>query len=38
MIMGIKVGLHLINQLKDIACIIVDDDDNIYTSENIKLK
>jgi len=38
MIMGIKVGLHLINQLKNIACIIVDDDDNIYTSENIKLK
>ncbi len=38
MIMGIKVGLHLINQLKGIGCIVVDDDDNIYTSENIKLK
>ena len=38
MIMGIKVGLNMINQLKGIACIIVDDDDNIHTSENIKLK
>jgi len=38
MIMGVKVGLDLINQLKDVAGIIMDDDDNIYTSKNINLK
>lgn len=38
MVMGIKAGLHLINQLKSIACIIIDDNDNIYTSKNINLK
>lgn len=38
MVMGIKAGLHLINQLKSIACIIIDDNDNIYTSKNISLK
>lgn len=36
-IMGVKAGLGLINQMKGIACIIIDDDDNIYTSDNIKL-
>jgi FAD:protein FMN transferase len=38
MIMGIKVGLDLINQLKGISCIIVDENDKIYTSKNINLK
>ncbi|MEP7111456.1 MAG: FAD:protein FMN transferase [Ferruginibacter sp.] len=37
MIMGIKVGLHMINQVKGIACIIIDDKDNIYTSANINI-
>jgi thiamine biosynthesis lipoprotein len=37
MVMGIKAGINLINQIKDIACIIIDDDNRIYTSENIKL-
>jgi thiamine biosynthesis lipoprotein len=36
-IMGIQVGLHLINQMKGIACIIIDDDDRLYTSKNIRL-
>jgi FAD:protein FMN transferase len=36
-VMGAKVGLDLINQMKNIACIIIDDDDKIYTSKNIKL-
>jgi thiamine biosynthesis lipoprotein len=36
-IMGIKAGLNMINQMKGIACIIVDDDNCIYTSNNIKL-
>ncbi len=38
MIMGIKVGLDMINQMKGIACIIIDDNDKIYTSQNINLK
>lgn len=38
MIMGVRVGLDLINQIKEMACIIVDDDDKIYTSKNIKLR
>lgn len=36
-IMGVQAGLHLINQMKNIACIIIDDDDRLYTSDNIKL-
>jgi thiamine biosynthesis lipoprotein len=37
MIMGIKAGLDMINQMKDIECILIDDDNCIYTSANIKL-
>jgi len=37
MIMGVKVGLNMINQLKGIECIIIDDHDNIHTSKNINL-
>lgn len=37
MVMGIKVGLNLINQIRHLACIIVGDDDQIYTSNNIKI-
>lgn len=35
-VMGIKIGLDLINQMKNIACIIVDDKDLIFTSKNIR--
>jgi len=38
MIMGIKTGLNMINQMKGIGVIIIDDYDNIYTSKNINLK
>lgn len=38
MVMGIKAGIGLINQLKDIACIVVDDHNTIHTSSNINLK
>lgn len=38
MIMGIKVGLDMINQVKGLACIIVDDNDKVYTSNNIHLQ
>lgn len=37
MIMGIKAGVHMIDQIKDIECILIDDDNRIYTSANIKL-
>ena len=36
MIMGIEHGLHLINQLKHVECLIIDDHNKIYTSHNIK--
>ena len=38
MIMGIKPGLNMINQVKGLACIIIDDNDQIHTSKNIHLK
>lgn len=36
-VMGIEVGLDFINQLKHIGCIIIDDNDRKYFSNNIKL-
>jgi len=36
-IMGVYAGLDLINQMHDIEAIIIDDDDNLYTSNNINL-
>jgi len=38
MIMGIKVGLDMIDQMKGVACIIIDDNDTVYTSKNINLR
>lgn len=35
MVMGVRAGLHLINQMQQIACIIVDDSNKVYTSKNI---
>lgn len=37
MIMGIKTGLDMLNQMKEIAGIIIDDNDKIYTTKNINL-
>lgn len=36
MIMGIHAGLDLINQMNGIEAIIIDDDDKIYKSNNIR--
>ncbi len=36
-VMGKEVGLNRINQLSKIECIIVDEDGNLFTSENIKI-
>jgi FAD:protein FMN transferase len=37
-VMGVKVGLDLINQMKGIACIIVDDFNKVFTSKNVNVK
>jgi thiamine biosynthesis lipoprotein len=37
MIMGIKAGMDMINQIKDIEAILIDDDDHMFTSANIRL-
>jgi FAD:protein FMN transferase len=36
-VLGVDAGLSLINQMQQIACIIIDDDNNIYTSNNINI-
>jgi FAD:protein FMN transferase len=36
-IMGIRAGLNMINQMKDIEAIIIDDNNKLYTSSNIHL-
>jgi len=36
-IMGVQAGLDLINQMKDIEAVIVDDYNRLYTSKNIHL-
>ncbi|RZJ76254.1 MAG: FAD:protein FMN transferase, partial [Flavobacterium sp.] len=36
-VMGIKAGLYLIDQIPDLHCIIIDDDNIIYTSRDINL-
>ena len=38
MIMGIRVGLDMVNQVKGLACIIIDDNDKLYASKNIHLQ
>lgn len=38
MIMGIRTGLDMIDQIKDIEAVIIDDNDRLYTSRNINIK
>lgn len=38
MVMGIYTGLDLINQMKNIEAIIIDDNNRLYTSKNIHIK
>lgn len=35
MTMGVNAGLYLINKLQQLACVIIDDHDRIYTSKEI---
>lgn len=37
-IMGIDAALNMVNQINHLECIIIDDKDNIYSSQNINLK
>ncbi|MEG0760292.1 Thiamine biosynthesis lipoprotein ApbE precursor [Chryseobacterium sp. MOF25P] len=37
-IMGIDAALNMVNQISHLECIIIDDKDNIYSSQNINLK
>jgi thiamine biosynthesis lipoprotein len=37
MIMGIEAGMYMINQIKDIEAIIIDENNTLYASKNIKL-
>ena len=37
MIMGVEDGLNMINQINDIEAIIIDDNNTLYASKNIKL-
>jgi thiamine biosynthesis lipoprotein len=38
MVMGVKVGLDLINQLPQMACVIIDDYNQVHHTKNINLK
>ena len=38
MVMGRAVGLDLVNQLNNVACVVVDDHNHIHTSNNINIK
>ena len=37
-IMGVHAGIDMINQIDYLGCIIIDDDNKIYTSKNINLQ
>jgi thiamine biosynthesis lipoprotein len=37
-IMGIDSALNMVNQINHLECIIIDDQDKIYSSQNINLK
>lgn len=37
-IMGVQAGLDMINQVKGIECIIIDDDNIVHTSKHINLR
>jgi len=37
-IMGITSGLDMINQIKGVEAIIIDDNDKLYASQNINIK
>lgn len=38
MVMGVQAGLHLINQINYLGCIIVDEHNTIYSTKNMHVK
>lgn len=38
MVMGVKAGLDMINQLDHLEAVVIDDDDKVYYSNHIQLK
>lgn len=38
MVLGVKAGLQLVNQINYLGCIIVDDDNRIFSTKNIHLR
>jgi thiamine biosynthesis lipoprotein len=37
-VLGVKNGLAVIDQLKDVECFIIDENDQLFTSKNIELE
>jgi len=37
-LIGVNAGLYMINQLNQVACVIVDDHDRIYTSKDVRIR
>ena len=37
MVMGLKAGIDMINQMKGVACIVIDDNNKMFTSTNISI-
>ena len=35
LVMGAEVGLDLVNQIRGVECILIDDNNKIFTSKNI---
>jgi len=38
MVMGVQKGLAMVNQMKGMHCIIIDENDRLYTSSKINIK
>jgi thiamine biosynthesis lipoprotein len=38
MVMGLKAGIDMINQMKGVAGIVIDDNNNLFTSSNISIQ
>jgi thiamine biosynthesis lipoprotein len=38
MIMGVHAGMDMINQINNVEAILIDDEDNVYTSHNLLIK
>jgi thiamine biosynthesis lipoprotein len=37
MVMGVSTGLNMVNQLNFLECIIIDNQNRVFTSENLKV-